>query len=729
MLLRRRSLETRRKQAYNIGVLQPIKKLRILGTILILAVLLAISIFAWAYVKYSVEQIALARFEEQINNDVAKVQSNLNFYVNALYSAQIFYEAHPSASQKEFSNYFARLIMPDVYPGILAMAFVERVESGGTDKYLIKYSESLVGKSAIGIDLYALADRKGIIDKARDTGRITATSKVMLLVWGENMPGAVLFVPIYKAGVPHETVEERREAIIGVLNTVISTKELFGNVFTKDRGIALEVFDGTKIDEKELYYDSDEGINPFGAYKPRFALEKYIEVADRTWTLNFYTLDEFQLSFFTEYAPPFTLAIGILLSLLITYVIYSLSAAKEKALVLVESKTKELKLTNELLQSEKENIRKSEEKYRNLVDTMAEGLGVQDKNGLIVFMNRRGCEMLGYNLDELLGKPVEFLFDEDNKKILHEQMQKRKNGINQSYEIAWRRKDGSSIDTIISPSPRFDEKGNLAESVAVFTDITREKEIDRAKSEFVSLASHQLRTPLTGMEWTIELFSKKEKLTKMGREYLNNIYLSARRLSLLIKLLLNVSRIESGNVGVEPEPLDLVASIGEYIKENKILCEKGKISLVFTKHPKNLLAVTDKNLFGYIVRNLLSNSINYTPAGGSIEIILEAKKGTAILMVRDTGIGIPKNEQSRIFQKFIRASNASAAKPDGNGLGLYIVKKSVDLLGGKIWFESPVPPGIGGEGGKGGNGTIFFFEFPLKAEPHPGEKGLVLQNE
>jgi PAS domain S-box-containing protein/putative nucleotidyltransferase with HDIG domain len=125
-----------------------------------------------------------------------------------------------------------------------------------------------------------------------------------------------------------------------------------------------------------------------------------------------------------------------------------------------------------------EALRKSEEKYRSLIDTMSEGLGVQDKNGLITFMNKRACEMLGYELDELIGKPVTFVFDEENQKILREQMKRRIEGERQSYEIAWLRKDGGRIDTIIAPSPRFDEKGDFFESVAVFNDITERKRAD-----------------------------------------------------------------------------------------------------------------------------------------------------------------------------------------------------------------------------------------------------------
>lgn len=241
--------------------------------------------------------------------------------------------------------------------------------------------------------------------------------------------------------------------------------------------------------------------------------------------------------------------------------------------------------------------------------------------------------------------------------------------------------------------------------------------VNRAKTEFVSLASHQLRTPLTGIEWTIELFSKKEKLTEEGKKYLKDIHFSASRLSALIKLLLNVSRIESGSLAVAPESLDLAELVNEYTREDQRLCDKGKISFIFTAHPQKLMATTDKNLLGYVIQNLIANAISYTPTGGKIEVLLEEKKNSILLTVRDTGIGIPPKEQPHIFEKFIRASNAVKIKPDGTGLGLYIARGSVNLLGGKIWFES-----------EEGKGSTFFVELPYVSPARKGEKGLVLQN-
>ena len=155
----------------------------------------------------------------------------------------------------------------------------------------------------------------------------------------------------------------------------------------------------------------------------------------------------------------------------------------------------------------------------------------------------------------------------------------------------------------------------------------------------------------------------------------------------------------------------------ELIKEDageyQIMCEKKKISFVFTDHPVALTVTTDPDLLGYILRNLIGNAIEYTPEHGKVEITLEEKEGSVFFKVLDTGIGIPKSEQARIFEKFFRASNATIVKSDGSGLGLYIVFEAVKLLGGKIWLESEL-----------GKGTTFFVELPLVSQPREGGKGI-----
>lgn len=367
------------------------------------------------------------------------------------------------------------------------------------------------------------------------------------------------------------------------------------------------------------------------------------------------------------------------------------------------------------LRADKETIKQSEKKYHKLVDTMQEGLAVQDKNGNLSFINNRGCEMLGYTRKEIIGKSVKILFDAENNKILSEQMIKRKKGEHASYEIAWLRKDGSTINTIISPNPTFDEKGNFIESIAVFRDISKEKEIDKAKTEFVSLASHQLRTPLSTVKWYAEMLLAGDagKLSVEQKQYAQEIYHGNQRMVELLDTLLDVSRLELGTFMIEPEDCDFKTLCAEVKEDLSVLLSNKKITL--TTHFKDFPTVRlDKKMVCAVIENLLSNAIKYTPDDGRIDFHLSIvksgdevhgkiiKEDSVFIVVSDTGYGIPKNQQDKIFTKLFRADNVRTKDTDGTGLGLYIVKSIVDQLRGAVWFES-----------EEGRGSTFFVTFPL----------------
>lgn len=360
-------------------------------------------------------------------------------------------------------------------------------------------------------------------------------------------------------------------------------------------------------------------------------------------------------------------------------------------------------------------------KKEAILASIADGIIALDKSGKVILINETAEKMLGYTSEESMGKQwFEILHREDEKGnpispkegAIYAALSTSKTTMTTITSFYYLRKDGTKFPVSRTVSPVV-LQGKVIGAINIFRDITHEKAIERAKTEFVSLASHQLRTPLTGIEWTIELFAKKEKLTKKGKEYLNDILFSVHRSSALVKLLLNTSRIESGSIGVHPESLELVGFVKKHMSEYQMLCEKKKLSFKFARHPEQLEITTDINLLEYILQNLVTNAIDYTPAGGKVEVFLEKTGDLALLEVKDTGIGIPKAEQTRLFEKFVRASNSALAKTDGTGLGLYIAREATKLLGGKIWFES-----------EEGKGSIFFVEFPLVSQSRAGGKGL-----
>src|SRR3989338_2806922 len=242
--------------------------------------------------------------------------------------------------------------------------------------------------------------------------------------------------------------------------------------------------------------------------------------------------------------------------------------------------------------------------------------------------------------------------------------------------------------------------------------VKRLERADKLKDEFISIASHQLRTPLTNVQWVAELLLKKETLSEKGREYVGDIMTSTKNLSSFLYTLLNVSRLDVGEVSARLESINVVEFIQGLIDESAPICDKKNLKVSFHHSTESIKANTDKGALRNIVQALLSNAIEYTLDGGTIRIALEKMSQHLVLTVQDSGIGIPKKERvSFLFQKFHRASNAEKVKPGGSGLGLYIANQAVKLLGGKIWFES-----------EENKGSTFYVELPLESGKIKGHK-------
>ena len=259
-------------------------------------------------------------------------------------------------------------------------------------------------------------------------------------------------------------------------------------------------------------------------------------------------------------------------------------------------------------------------------------------------------------------------------------------------------------------------KGKTIRSLGTVQDITEVveaekalRESDRMKTEFISIASHQLRTPLVSINWLVNRLLKKGKFSETERSYLTDMSKSVKRLTDLVGLLLNTTNIEKGISPSSISVVDIVKLTKDYVEEYDPAAKEGGLSLILENSPKELEVTINEYFFGNIIENLISNAINYTPPGGEIKISLEKKGENFLIVVEDNGIGIPKKEQDTILDKFTRGSNAKLISTSGTGLGLYLVNKATILLGGKIWFDS-----------KEDKGTTFYVEIPLIA-PHKKE--------
>lgn len=347
-------------------------------------------------------------------------------------------------------------------------------------------------------------------------------------------------------------------------------------------------------------------------------------------------------------------------------------------------------------------LRESEKKYRILFENAPVGIGISDENGNILDANQNMIEITGYSLEELkkISLKDTYINSKDRKKLVEELW---KTGNIREWEVELRRKDGTTYWALLNIDLTEINGKKLALTTA--RDITELRKIDKAKTDFVSLASHQLRTPLSVISWYAEILLKEnvDKMDKKEKEYLEEIYKNNKKLIDLVNALLNVSRIELNAFTIEPEPTNLIEIANNVLNEFLSEIKKKKLR-VTNDYGKNLPIIdVDPNLMRIVFQNLFSNAIKYTPPGGNLDLLIKKQASNLLIKVSDNGYGIPKEEQDQIFTKFFRAYNIKEKEFDGTGLGLYIVKSIVEQAGGKIWFKS-----------EENQGTIFYVLIPLK---------------
>lgn len=345
------------------------------------------------------------------------------------------------------------------------------------------------------------------------------------------------------------------------------------------------------------------------------------------------------------------------------------------------------------------------EKFKLAVEGASDHVVITDADGKIIYANKAAEETTGYSQKEMLGNRPS-LWGKQMPQEFYQHMWRTIKEEQKTFtgEATNKRKNGGLYIAEIRISPLFDEKRSLYGFVAIERDITKQKEVDKTKTEFVSIASHQLRTPLTIINWYVEMLASSgdQPLSKKQLQYLDEITRASKRMIELINSLLNVSRIELGTFMVEPEPVDFVNAFEDALKDISLQIARKKISVI-KRFDKNMpLINADPKLLRMVFQNLLTNAVKYTQEDGVVTVGIEQRLGDILITIADTGIGIPAQQQLKIFQKFFRADNARIKEPDGNGLGLYIIKSIVENAGGNIWFSS-----------EENKGTAFYVSLPL----------------
>jgi PAS domain S-box-containing protein len=316
--------------------------------------------------------------------------------------------------------------------------------------------------------------------------------------------------------------------------------------------------------------------------------------------------------------------------------------------------------------------------------------------------------ILGYKEKEVLGEwfpnVITSLDDDGNPISLIDRPITRAflTGQTVSEKVYFRTKQGARLPVAITVSPIIHNDRPIG-AIEVFRDISVEFEIDRMKSEFISLASHQLRTPLSAIKTYTHMLldGYMGDITSEQKRSLSTIISASNRMNELISTLLNITRIESGSISIQPKMLSLRKLSEEALKELEHSANSREIKLELKAKAGDYPVRTDALIAKEIISNLASNAIKYTPDGGSVTVKLSNRLTSVVVGITDTGLGIPKSAHDQIFTKFFRAPNVVKLETSGTGLGLYLVKGLADKLGGKVWFES-----------EENKGSTFYFALP-----------------
>lgn len=373
-----------------------------------------------------------------------------------------------------------------------------------------------------------------------------------------------------------------------------------------------------------------------------------------------------------------TLVSFIANAVLIAYIAYLLAAAKTRTDAVVWEVTR--------------GLERSREQFRMLYEGAPVPYVTLDKDGNIHEPNKATLRFFGVVPEEIKGKNLFSYCAGDSSELAEQLLQyyerhvpineKEVQMITKSGEVKWVQLSVFSGDRVTDPNQR---------GLACILDITEQKRLDDAKTQFLSLASHQLRAPTAAIKWLGEMLLSGEigAFTEKQRDYLTRLLTVDRDMIELVDTLLNVSRLEIGSLAVDIGPTNVPELCRSILAELKPSIEKKGLHVEerYQGVPENIQS--DPKLLRIIIHNFVSNSVKYTPDGGTIAITLNAASDGNQVTVSDNGYGIPAAEQSRIFTKLYRASNVRAmSSAQGTGLGLYLVQQLANTLGGSISFVS-----------------------------------------
>ena len=574
---------------------------------------------------------------------------------------------------------------------------------------------------ALGFDLGSNATRLAALNSSRDSGELVVSGRITLVQESGTQNGFLAFAPVFRAGLPHDTIEQRRRNLLGFALGVYRMGDIVTGAYNASGAKGLEHPAGIDLYLYDLNGDADARLLHVHSSRRRSAnapmlderearsgphVAETIDVAGREWLIVARPVDtDLGVSaVWQPWAAAFTVL--AFTAVLVAYLVASLNRARAVE-AQVDERTLELRRLNE-------RLRESEARASAVVDNIVDGIITIDEHGAIQSFNPAAETIFGFAADEVMGRNVKILMPEPDHGAHDGYLRDylttgEAKIIGIGREVVGRRKDGTTfpLDLAISEAQLGD--GRLF--TGIVRDITERKEIDRMKNEFISTVSHELRTPLTSIMGSLGLVrgGALGEFPEKARGLLDIAYNNSDRLVRLINDILDIEKIESGKLDDPDETVDIMPLVEAALDANTGLCDQYRVSFTLSERLDGARVIANRDRLMQVLTNLLSNAVKFSPPGGCVEIAVSREGDNLRIAVTDRGPGIPDEFHDRIFQKFAQADSSDDRQRGGTGLGLSICKAIVERYGGTIGFETEMH-----------RGTTFHFTLPaIDEEPLP----------
>jgi PAS domain S-box-containing protein len=345
-------------------------------------------------------------------------------------------------------------------------------------------------------------------------------------------------------------------------------------------------------------------------------------------------------------------------------------------------------------------LEQEKEKIWAIINSFPDGILIFDENNRLSLINFKAEVFFNVSVNEVIDKNI---LDLSQFPRFHSFVSLLGGGIREISREEIHINDNLIAEVSVLPTIINNQKtGNFV----ALHDITQIRRVEKMKSEFVTVAAHQLRTPASATKWTTKMLLDGDlgSLTDEQKEAIRKAYVANNKMIDLINHLLDVAQIEEGRYLSKLALLDMEPIIFSVLKDQEEIIKEKSMKIKIQKPEQEIpKLMIDSEKMSIAISNIINNALRYTPKGGTVTIIISIKNQEVEVQISDTGYGIPKLDQKKIFSKFFRAGNIIKIETEGTGLGLFIAKNIIEAHGGRIWFES-----------RENQGTSFFFTMPIK---------------